>query len=424
MNNDIYDILEACLQSIGHGANIDTLLARYPQFADELRPLLEAALSARAIPLPSPSASGMRRGRARFLQKAAEMREAKVAPRSRRSVIPMFQRLAISLGLTFALVFSGTGLVSASSTALPGENLYPVKRTWEDVRLFFVFDPSIRMVRENEYEQERLHEATALLAEGRHEEISFAGVVTEQNGQFYISSLPVILTPETTGVLENGATVMVVGRTDAQGFVVLATVETLPPGSMVPLGKPTKVDSNERAEFHLEGNIDSIQENALTVNGKVVYLENTKIEGKISIGVQVEVEGYFASDGKFIAVQIEVKDLSSDDNSNNVNPNDNNNNDANSRDGNTNDADSNDDNSNGINSNNNNSESDDSSLNSDGNNNNGTDNGGDTGSEDSGGNNSGKDGGGSGSNDGGGGGGSGSNDGGGGGNSGSGSGGD
>ena len=57
------------------------LLASYPQFADELRPLLKAALSARAMPLPSPSASGMRRGRARFLQKAAEIREAKVAPR-------------------------------------------------------------------------------------------------------------------------------------------------------------------------------------------------------------------------------------------------------------------------------------------------------------------------------------------------------
>ena len=138
-------------------------------------------------------------------------------------------------------MFSGTGLVSASSTALPGENLYPVKRTWEDVRLFFVLDPSIRMVRENQYEQERLHEATELLAEGRHEEISFAGVVTEQNGQFYISNLPVILTSETKGVLENGATVMAVGGTNAQGYVILATVETLPSGSMVPLGQPIKV---------------------------------------------------------------------------------------------------------------------------------------------------------------------------------------
>jgi len=336
MNNDIYDVLEACLQSIERGANIDSLVARYPQFADELRPLLKAALSARAMPLPSPSASGMRRGRSQLLQKAAEMREAKSAPRARRSVIPLFQRLAISLGLTTALVFSGTGLVSASSNALPGENLYQVKRTWEDVSLFFVFDPSVRMVRQNEYEQERLHEATELLAEGRPEQISFAGVVVEQNGQFYISNLPVLLTPETKGKLENGATVMAVGRTDAQGFVVLEIVEVLPPGSIVPLGQPVKVDSGERDEFHLEGKIDSLQQSELTVDGRVVYLQNTTIEGAISVGAQVDVEGYFTSDGKFIAVKIEVED-SSDGDGDNINPSDNNN-DENSNNNNSNDA--------------------------------------------------------------------------------------
>jgi hypothetical protein len=323
MNNDIYDVLEACLQSIEHGANIDSLLARYPQFADELRPLLNAALSARAMPLPSPSASGMRRGRSQFLQKAAEMREAKVAPRVRRSVIPLFQRLAITLGLTSALVFSGTGLVSASSTALPGENLYPVKRTWEDVRLLFVFNVDSRDALESQYEQERLHEATKLLAEGRHQEISFAGVVVEQNGQFFISNLPVLLTPETKGKLENGATVMAVGRTNAQGYIVLTSVETLPAGSMVPLGQPIQVDSGERDQFHMEGSIDSIQGSTLTINGQDVNLENTKIEGTISVGAQVDVEGYYTSDGNFIAVKIEVEDSSSGDNGNNINSNDN-----------------------------------------------------------------------------------------------------
>jgi hypothetical protein len=354
MNNNIYDVLETCLQSIERGANVDALLARYPQFADELRPLLKAALSARAMPLTSPSASGMRRGRARLLQKAAEMREARTAPRSRRS-IPMFQRLAISLGLTFALVFSGTGLVSASSSALPGENLYPVKRTWEDVSLFFVFDPSLRMARETEHEQERLHEATELLAEGRHEEISFAGVVTEQNGQFYISGLPVLLTPETKGILEIGATVMAVGGTDAQGYIVLATVETLPPGSMVPLGKPVEVESGEHDEFHLDGKIESIREFDLTVNGQLVYLENTSIEGTISVGAQVEVEGYFTSDGRFIAVKIEVESSSSGESDNDVNSNANETNDANSNEDNGSDVNSNIDDGTGIETNDDNS---------------------------------------------------------------------
>lgn len=106
---------------------------------------------------------------------------------------------------------------------------------------------------------------------------------------------------------------MAVGRTDTQGFIVLETVETLPPGSMVPLGQPIKVDSGERDEFHLEGTIDSIQASTLIVNGQVVNLENTKIEGTISVGTQVDVEGYFTSDGKFIAVKIEAEGSSSGD---------------------------------------------------------------------------------------------------------------
>ena len=69
----------------------------------------------------------------------------------------------------------------------------------------------------------------------------------------------------------------------------------------------------------MEGKIDSIQDFTLTVNGRVVYLENTKIEGTISVGAQVEVEGYFASDGRFVAVKIEVEGSSSGDNGNNVN---------------------------------------------------------------------------------------------------------
>jgi hypothetical protein len=51
----------------------------------------------------------------------------------------MIRRFAFALVLTLVFFFSGTGLVRASSSTLPGDNLYGVKRTWEDVRLLFVF---------------------------------------------------------------------------------------------------------------------------------------------------------------------------------------------------------------------------------------------------------------------------------------------
>ena len=45
---DIYDALEACLQEIENGANVESVLLRYSDIADELRPLLEAAVEAAA----------------------------------------------------------------------------------------------------------------------------------------------------------------------------------------------------------------------------------------------------------------------------------------------------------------------------------------------------------------------------------------
>ena len=312
MNSNIYDVLEACLQSIEHGANIETLLANYPQYADELRPLLKAALSARAMPLPSPSASGMRRGRSRFLQKAAEMREAKVPSRSRRSVIPLFQRLAITLGLTSALVFSGTGLVSASSTALPGENLYPVKRTWEDVRLLFVFNVDSRDALESQYEQERLHEATKLLAEGRHVTIQFVGVYKQVNGKDYISGIPVLFSvdaPKPSNITD-GVAVAITGRTNADGFIVLETIALLPSGYTVPVGQSVGGEDGED-KFKIEGVIDSLQGTVVKIDGQTVYLDNAQIQGLLKLDVKVEAEGYYAPDGKFIVTVIKVKDSGS-----------------------------------------------------------------------------------------------------------------
>ena len=353
MNNDIYDVLEACLQSIEHGANMDTLLARYPQFADELRPLLKAALSARAMPISSPSASGMRRGRSQLLQKAAEMREAKAAPRSRRSVIPMFQRLAITLGLTSALVFSGTGLVGASSAALPGENLYPVKRTWENVRLIFIFNADSRDALESTYEQERLHEATALLAEGRHETIQFSGVYTQVNGKDYISGIPALFNSGTQrpADLINGDAVTVNGFTNSDGYILIDTISLLPPGSSVPLGQPVEAESQSengnssgagsqtgsgsssdqdmtpkpeshaaQDKFKIEGTIDSLQGTEVKVNGQTVYVVDTaQINGSLKPGANVEVEGYYALDGKFIVTKITVKNSGSSDGGDNNN---------------------------------------------------------------------------------------------------------
>lgn len=343
--NDIYDILEACLQGLENGADLETLLSRYPEHAHELRPILEASVHARKLASTPPSADLIHRGRAKFMQRAAELREGKVTPRPR--VIPALQRLAISFALTALFLTSGTGLVRASSSALPGEKLYPVKRSWEGLRLFFTFDHNKRAFLENEFESERLEEVGHLISEGRHETIQFAGVFMQVNGAMYVSGLPILITENTqlpAQVVENGAAVIVTGRTNVDGIVEVESLALLPAGSVVPLGTPIELETESESEdgsgpsssgtgsgsgneaqgddsgrenessltiFQMEGIVDAFSSDTIVVNGQTGYLNEARIEGEVQPGAKVEVEGYYAPDGKFIVTKVKVEDTNS-----------------------------------------------------------------------------------------------------------------
>ena len=343
--NKLYDVLEICLQELENGAEMESVLARYSDLDSELRPILKASIKARGMAVPAPLPEVMRRGRARLLQRASEMREAKIAPRRR--MIPLFQRLAISFSLTALFLASGTGLVGASSSALPGENLYPVKRTWEDLRLFFTFNPDRKEFLESEFESERLEEVGELLAEGRHETIQFAGVFMRVNGVTYVSGVPVLI-PADLQAPANGAAVIMTGRTNAQGFVEIESIELLPAGAVVPVGEPVEVENESGSSsedgvnsnsgsnsedgagsgsgneaqgsdasatpepaprsFEMMGTVELISNNLLVINGHTVYLDNAKIDGVLKPGVNVEIEGYYAADGSFIVTEVKVKD--------------------------------------------------------------------------------------------------------------------
>lgn len=315
--NNIFDALEICLSEMENGADMETVLARFPNLAGELRPILETSMKARDMSADQPSSEAIRRGRARVMQRAAEMRESKAAPRKR--VIPAFQRLALSFSLAAVLLLSGTGLLNASASALPGENLYPVKRTWEGLRLLLIFDKEARTLLEDQFEYERLHEVNKLLTEGRHTTIQFAGVFMQVNGKTYVSGVPVMV-PANLALPANGAAVILKGQTNPQGVVEVESLDLLPDGSVVPVGNPIEMevesesDSNNTVKpaatpqyYAMEGTLQALSSTTMVVNGLTVYPDNAKIEGELCIGIRVEVEGYFVSSGRFMVVKVEAK---------------------------------------------------------------------------------------------------------------------
>jgi hypothetical protein len=180
MSDQLYEALEACLQAMEAGGDIESRLARFPQLADELRPLLTTAATMQAAAVTDIPDDAMRRGRARLLRRAAELREESAASRQRWLLNRAFRLAALALAVVVLMVAGGTGLVRASSSSLPGDNLYTVKRTWEDIRLWFVFSPQERETLEDEYDQERVEEVNGLFSKGREVTVTFRGVIAEQ----------------------------------------------------------------------------------------------------------------------------------------------------------------------------------------------------------------------------------------------------
>lgn len=330
---DLYDALEMCLKEIEQGADVDTVLFRHPELADELRPILETSAKAKAMAVPAPSEEVVRRNRAKLLQHASELRERNAAPAVRRTWSVPLRRVLVTFMVVAMLFMSGTGLVRASSDTLPGDNLYPVKRTWESLSLFFTFDTEKREMLEFEYENERVEELHELLASGRSATVDFAGYVTRQSGtEWRVSGITVFLSADTRLPGEPvivGAAVRVRGQTQGTG-VAAERIELLPPGSRLPqvgdddseleeetreesvqpsrtetpVPAPTAISTPEIVSF--EGSVTSVQNNLIVVNGVVMDIRFAEeVKGTPLVGAFAKAEGYYGGSGIFMVTKIE-----------------------------------------------------------------------------------------------------------------------
>ena len=169
--------LDQSLQMLAQGANLAQCLARFPQYADELAPLLEAALVARAGLTPALPKPNLARGKGRFLQAAR-----------RSEPWPVF-RFAIATALAVVVVtLTGVGLTIASAPALPGDALYPIKLLAAQAELALTFDPTEREAMQHQQADDRRREIQLAAAQGRNAQVTFEGVVEEWRGDTLIVS--------------------------------------------------------------------------------------------------------------------------------------------------------------------------------------------------------------------------------------------
>lgn len=240
MNRDFEVVLEEATSRLEQGETVEDCLARYPEYAGRLEPLLRmAAFSMRALGyVEPPSEAALAVGKRRLLAVAARRRllaaaQRKPAPQPRGFLnlfpLPM-RRLATAALVMLVLVVVGGGLAMASAGSLPGDFLYPVKLATERVRLLLTFDTQARDQLLAEFTQERRAEVIAILEAGRRVSVRFEGTLESFDDVVWIiDGLEVALDANTLieGNPVVGATVAVEGLAlgDSSLLAIRLTVE-------------------------------------------------------------------------------------------------------------------------------------------------------------------------------------------------------
>jgi len=155
-------ILDECLKAVQRGESLEAVLARHPQWADELRPLLATAKRVRQGPVAKPRLAAQQAGWQRFMGQAVALRRSRQRP-----AFALWRPLAAAASLLLVLSFTGGATVFAASRSMPDDRLYALKLATEDARLWFAFDDGDRADILLNQADTRLNEMSNQVEEGR-----------------------------------------------------------------------------------------------------------------------------------------------------------------------------------------------------------------------------------------------------------------
>ena len=131
-DKQVADTLNNCFEKMLAGdESMESCLARYPEHAPELEPLLETMKAARAASNLSPDPSFRARARYEFRSALYDSMPAKKRP----ALSWRWRWATIASTAGVLLLTSAGGAVAASSNSMPGQPLYQVKRIIEEVQL-------------------------------------------------------------------------------------------------------------------------------------------------------------------------------------------------------------------------------------------------------------------------------------------------
>ena len=171
-------VLDSCLEEIlCAGRKVEECLAEYPEYASELKPLLQAAEASRCAANVTPREDFKARARYDFNAAVADMAH----NRKKRwfNYAPVWAQLVA--GALVAVMISGGAVVAASGNSLPGESLYGVKLAAEQVEMGFAFSKSAKSELNADLANRRVAEIVALAETEQTEGIRIAASRLDDN---------------------------------------------------------------------------------------------------------------------------------------------------------------------------------------------------------------------------------------------------
>jgi hypothetical protein len=175
---DFDSILNECIEAIvNEGATVESCLRFHPQYAGELKPLLETVYLASGAASVKPRNDFRIKARYEF-QEALRERE----PRpERRGFMWWRPQWVVTLVSVLVLLAGGSGTVAAASGSMPDEPLYPVKLATETVRLALTPSEIGKAEVYASIIDERIEEIARMAEEGKEKELEeTTGRLTEQ----------------------------------------------------------------------------------------------------------------------------------------------------------------------------------------------------------------------------------------------------
>ena len=189
MKAELENILDVCIARLQAGEPLASVLADSPpELREALQPLLVLAADLNQLEEPHSSPAVVQAGEQHML---SHVQPANPAPGFLSNLIMnierqinqiktifskennMFRKPVVVIAIIVALIVGGGAVTAvAAQSALPGDFIYPVKTTLEDVRIRTAFDSGSEARLSIQYTGERLEEISRLMAADREDDLA------------------------------------------------------------------------------------------------------------------------------------------------------------------------------------------------------------------------------------------------------------